>query len=215
MSSNSRILTIYRSRQILLEQLEELGYNTSEYLGFSKVEIEAMFDNEQMDMILKHSVTERKVYVRYHVKSEQKSKASKQMKSDGLAHIIEDLYVNSKTLTLEDTLLVLQEQEPNESILHYLVHLFEHDKKFVVVQNIHALLFNVMKHELNPRLMRVLNEDEEREIMQKYRVSKEQLPEISREDPVAKAMLVRPGQIVYFERSSRNALVTPFYRLCS
>ena len=48
MSSNSsRINKIYNSRNVLLEQLEDRGYNVDEYVGFSINEVDAMFVNNQ------------------------------------------------------------------------------------------------------------------------------------------------------------------------
>ena len=53
MSSNSsRINKIYNSRSVLLEQLEDRGYNIEEYVGFSINEVDAMFANNQLDMLL-------------------------------------------------------------------------------------------------------------------------------------------------------------------
>jgi DNA-directed RNA polymerase subunit H (RpoH/RPB5) len=40
------------------------------------------------------------------------------------------------------------------------------------------------------------------------------LPEISRFDPQALAMTLRPGQIVKFTRKSMTAMETPYYRIC-
>ena len=41
-----------------------------------------------------------------------------------------------------------------------------------------------------------------------------QLPEISRFDPQALAMCLRPGQICKFERDSATALKYEYYRIC-
>ena len=53
MSSNSsRIISIYKSRSVLLEQLQTRGYNVDNYLSFSINEIDAMLANSQLDMLL-------------------------------------------------------------------------------------------------------------------------------------------------------------------
>ena len=67
MASNStRINKIYKSRHVLLEQLEDRGYDVNDYNKFSINEIDAMFVNNQLDMLVKHSKTENQVYVKYY-----------------------------------------------------------------------------------------------------------------------------------------------------
>jgi len=41
-----------------------------------------------------------------------------------------------------------------------------------------------------------------------------ELPEISRFDPMALAICLRPGQICTFDRKSPTALVTEYFRIC-
>ena len=51
--------------------------------------------------------------------------------------------------------------------------------------------------------------------MKKYNISKpELLPEISRFDPVAKAICIRPGQVCKITRPSKTAIETNYYRIC-
>ena len=66
-TSNNRILSIYKSRGTILEILSDnLGYDTKEYEGFSINEIDAMYSNSQLDMLLKHSENGRKIYIKYY-----------------------------------------------------------------------------------------------------------------------------------------------------
>jgi len=41
------------------------------------------------------------------------------------------------------------------------------------------------------------------------------LPDISRFGPVAQAICIRPGEICKIQRSSRSAITSDFYRICS
>ena len=51
--------------------------------------------------------------------------------------------------------------------------------------------------------------------MKKYQIrDKTQIPEISRFDPQALVVGVRPGNICYIQRSSITALTTDYYRVC-
>ena len=40
------------------------------------------------------------------------------------------------------------------------------------------------------------------------------IPEISRYDPVALALLMKPGEICKIQRQSRTAILSDFYRIC-
>ena len=63
--------------------------------------------------------------------------------------------------------------------------------------------------------MAILDETEEKEFIQKYQIkNKNQLPEISRFDPQALVVGVRPGQICRIQRPSTTAVMSNYYRVC-
>ena len=63
--------------------------------------------------------------------------------------------------------------------------------------------------------MEILESNEEVTFMKKYQVqSKTQLPEISRFDPQALVIGIRPGEICKIQRPSSTALTTDYYRVC-
>jgi nitrate reductase NapAB chaperone NapD len=144
-TSNNRILSIYKSRSTILEILSDnLGYDTTDYEGFSINEIDAMSSNSQLDMLLKHSNSENKVYVKYYSNA-------KQIRPQNLYDIIEDLFVIENVLTKEDTLIVITEDEPNDTIITKLKYLYDHDGIFVVIHNIKRLQYNMLNHKLVPQ----------------------------------------------------------------
>lgn len=208
MSSNfNRILSLYKSRNNILEILETLGYKISDYSGFSINEIDAMFVNQQLDMLLTHKSLPVKTYVKYFL-------TSKQIRPQNLDDIIEDLFVIENILTKTDTLVIIMEEEPNETLLTKLKYLYDHDGVFVVVHNIQRLQFNILKHKLVPQTS-ILFTEQVSELKVKYNLKElTQLPEISRFDPVALAIALRPGQVCKILRSSATALEYEYYRIC-
>jgi DNA-binding sugar fermentation-stimulating protein len=55
MSTHNRIVQIYKSRQNILNILESIyDYDISDYSGFSFNEVDAMYNNDQLDMLLTH-----------------------------------------------------------------------------------------------------------------------------------------------------------------
>ena len=61
----------------------------------------------------------------------------------------------------------------------------------------------------------ILPHEEKEKIAKQYNILKDsQWPEISRFDPVAIAIGLRPGEVVEITRNSPTALKTKYYRLC-
>ena len=65
-NSNNRILTVYKSRNTILQHMEYLGYNVSEYNMFSINEIDSMYNHDQLDMLITNEKTGRKAYIKYY-----------------------------------------------------------------------------------------------------------------------------------------------------
>ena len=102
----------------------------------------------------------------------------------------------------------------NDTLISELKHIWETDGIFIVLQNIKRLQFNILDHTLVPE-HRVMNNSMVDEIMKKYNiVDKNQFPDISRFDPVAQVIGLRPGQVCHILRPSKTAILTDYYRVC-
>lgn len=206
-TSSNKILSIYNSRNTLMEILHDMDYNTDDYSEFSINEVDAMYKNTQLDMLLTHKQNNRKIYIKYYLKA-------KQIKKQDLDDIIEDLYSIDNVLSKEDCLIIVTEDEPNDTITAKLRFLYEHDNIFVVIHNIKRLQYNILKHTLVPKSS-ILTPTEVEVLKQKYNlVSVNQLPEVSRFDPQALAICLRPGEVCKYNRKSTTALNTEYYRVC-
>jgi DNA-directed RNA polymerase subunit H (RpoH/RPB5) len=187
--------------------LFENNYDISEYEGFTINEIDAMYTNQQLDMLLTNKSTERKVYIKYYL-------TAKQIRPQNLDDIIEDLFTIENVLTKEDTLIIITEDEPNDTIITKMKYLYDHDRVFVVIHNIQRLQYNILKHRLVPDCY-ILDKNDVDELIKKYNIKDlMQLPEISRFDPQALAMCLRPGDVCKFERNSATAMKYDYYRIC-
>ena len=184
-SANSSINQIYKSRKNILEILNSKGYNVDEHIDFSVNEIDAMLNNNQLDMLLKTD-DDKKVYIKY-------SLTSKQVRwQNTLDEPIEDLYYIDNTLTKEDDLIIIINEEPNDNLINKLKYIYDTDGIFIVVHNIARLQFNILNHTLVPECT-VLDKQEKEDMLIKYNINNDQqLPEISRFDPQALALCVRP-----------------------
>lgn len=208
MASSNRILRTYKSRKTILDLLDAYnGYDTSDYSNFSINEIDSMSTNNQLDMLIKHKTNNKKVYIKYYLNS-------KQIRPQVLDDVIEDLFLVENILTKEDTLIIIIDDEPNDTIINKLLYLYNNDQIFIVIHNIQRLQFNILEHSLVPE-MKILSEIEITELEKKYNLtSKKQLPEISRFDPQAMALIMRPGDVCHIRRNSVTALDYDYYRIC-
>ncbi|MCD6209718.1 MAG: DNA-directed RNA polymerase subunit H [Methanophagales archaeon] len=71
---------------------------------------------------------------------------------------------------------------------------------------------SILEHELVP-LHEVMTEREVEELLNKYKIKKEQLPKIKSSDPVIKEIKAREGDVVRIMRKSRTAGRFISYRL--
>jgi len=211
-NTSSLISSVYKSRAILLELMNMQGYNIDEYEGFSVNEVNTMKLNNQLDMILeknKVSATEKrqsKIYIRYYL--------AKSLRPQNLQEMIDDLFNIEEVLMKEDTLFIVVKDEVNETLANTIKHIWEQDGIFIVIQNLKRLQFNILKHNLVPP-HRVLSVVETLQTKKKYNIMNDnQFPDISRFDPVAQAIGIRPGQVCEIIRPSKTAISAPYYRIC-
>jgi DNA-directed RNA polymerase subunit H (RpoH/RPB5) len=206
MSNNNQILNVYKSRQNILDILKLQGYDVSDYESFSINEIDAMLNNNQLDMLIENPETKQKSYIKYY--------SSKQIRPNVLDEIIEDLYYIENFLEKKDNLIIITDDEPNDSILTKVRYLFDHDGIFVIIHNIKRLQYNMLEHILVPSGI-VLSNEEKEKFMKIYNIKNDQqLPEISRFDAQALIMCIRPGDITKFTRKSITSLESIYYRIC-
>ena len=217
-NSTALITRIYKSRKNVLELMDKQGFNTSEYSNFSINEINAMTQNNQLDMILTEKPTNtennneatssstKKCYISYYL--------NKTLRSNNINDIVDDLIVITETLTKNDIIYIIIKDNIIETIIKHLQNIWEKDGIFVVVENIKCLQFNILKHVLVPEHI-IISDIEVQNVMKKYNIADKSLfPEISRFDPVARAISIRPGQICKIIRPSKTAIQSVYYRMC-
>ena len=206
MTENNNILMVFKSRNIILDILEKRGYNTENYKGFSLNEITELVKNNLLDMLVENG--EKKVYIKYF-------NLDKSIRFNNIYEIIESLFNVEQVLSPFDELIIIIKDEPNDTLQKIQRSIYEHDKIFVNLINIERLQFNILNHSLVPE-HRVISDEEANNIRNKFGITDDiSFPTISRFDPVSQVLGIRPGQIFEIERTSKTAIKSKFYRICS
>ena len=207
MSQSSQILAIYKSRKFLLELLKEQGYNIDDYSNITISETHMRVQQNQQDMLMTNPTTEKKVYVKYHL--------DKTLRQNNMYELIEDLFDVEEILSKKDDLVVIIKDEPNDGLIKLINEIYKKDKHFIIIYNIARLQYNILDHSYVPS-HKILNEEAVLEIKKLYNIkNNSNLPGISRFDPVAQAIGIRPEQICEIERPSKTAITSKFYRVCT
>jgi DNA-directed RNA polymerase subunit H (RpoH/RPB5) len=163
----------------------------------------------------------KKTYVKFHLE--------KTLSVSHINDLIEDLYVlgvggdiggtglsanaNDTVLTDKDTLIIITKQEIKT--MNQVSNQLFLQGRFIVLLSLDRLQFNILNHQYVPSHT-ILTDNEVDEMMKKYNVTeKSQLPDISRYDPVALAIGMRPGEVCRIDRPSKSAISSLYYRVCT
>ena len=197
---------LYTARMNLLAQLKKRGFSVDDYEHFSFNDIRVMFTNKQLDMLLTNPTTKKKVYIKYHIATKLRP-----------AHIydyIDDLFQLEDVLNTGDDLIIITKDKVPDTLTALMSNTYLRDNIFFVIFNLKELAFNILNHALVPP-HRILSKEEDVAMRKKYNITSDsELPEISRFDPVAKAIGIRPKEVCEILRPSKTSVLTKFYRLC-
>ena len=116
-----------------------------------------------------------------------------------------------------DSAIVIVGRQIHTAILDELINIYENKKQFVVVMDNRELLFDRFQHEYVPHHF-LIPLDEKKELQKKYNVQESMWPTISRFDPIARLILLRPGCLCGIRRRDMimigNEKEELYYRLC-
>lgn len=201
------ISKLYKSRKNLLNQLRQIGYNTDDYTNFSANEINILYQQDRQDMLLKN-VDGGSLYVKYNV--------NKAIRPQTIHDLVEDLFHLEAVLKPKsnDYLMIVAKDGANDTLTNLLVQLYASENIFVNIVSLSELQFSIMDHILVPKHTK-LSDEEVNEMKKKYNVEKNNdLPKISRFDPVARIIGLKPNSVCRIVRPSPTAIQSEFYRLC-
>ena len=196
---------VYTARVNLLSLLERRGFDVSEYNEFSINQVGIMMQNGQLDLLLTDS-NGKKIFVKYHL--------TKPLRQNNVVDMIDDFFFVEEILTKADDLLIISKDELNDSMRTAINTAWSAHKIYIAVIPIKRLLFNILDHDQVPHHETLSAEDANRVLTEYNITNAKQLPEISRYDPVAQAIGLRPMNICKIIRSSKTSVSATYYRYC-
>lgn len=201
------ISTIFTSRKNLLDILKEIGYKTDDFEGYSINHVGTLMKNNQLNLLLSHVTEDQKLYVKYTVDGSR-------ITSQAVHKLKDEFFGEDSVLRKKDVLMVIIKDEPNDNIKETLDEIWNIYGIYITVINIHRLQYNILKHQWVPKHT-LLSDEQIVELKTKYNIrSNSELPTISRYDPVASIMCMKPMQICKIIRKSRTSLESEYYRIC-
>jgi len=230
------LTSYYKSRETILAQLSEAGYDTSPF----HLRVSEFTGN--LDFCAIHKTTRARAYVYYSLKKITIDAAI-------IRNILEEQFIYGEDTPFDkkvDTLMYITHTDPSVSIQEQIRTLYLADGIFMTWQTIERTQYNVLSHILVPRFdilpdateANVTNEKETDEtkteqkedndllrqtgndvktvqdLLQKFHTTRDNLPTESRFSPPFLAKLVRPGQVVCYYRPSATAMIAPHWVLC-
>lgn len=206
-----------KTRSNMLKMLKRREIDVSQHENFGQEELKKMLNQSlvdksftspepgPLDMVLKNrhgSLT----YVKYRL---DKIKTARAVES-----FIDQIY--GSQLGPKDKLLLIAPDKINiagSSFETMLNNFYNQRGYFVQIIGLPQLAIDIVEHVKVPH-HEVLKEEEKKELLEKYDLKDEQLPRISRDDPMAKYLGLVPGEVVKILRSSPTSGSALYYRLC-
>ena len=137
MTTINRVQTIYKARKTILSLCENRGFDTSDYNEFGIDDVNTMYYNDQLNLILDNEYENSKMCIHFYLDK-------KQIKPQNLDDIVEQVFYIDELLTLKDTLIIISDEEPNDTIISKMKYLYDHSGIFVVIHNIRRLQYNIL-----------------------------------------------------------------------
>jgi DNA-directed RNA polymerase I, II, and III subunit RPABC1 len=183
------ITKLYKARITILEMMTDRGIDYPASLNIEKIEqFRIEYYSRNIDIFINHQG--QRIFIKFLINSK--------IKPNQIKDIIEGLkteYLEKET----DKLILVIKPKPNSTILKIIK---EKEYRFVEIFWLNNVVFNITKHILVPKHIK-MTEDEVKTIMDKhYMVSKSSFPVMNRDDPIARYLNLSSGDVCKIIRKS-------------
>ena len=193
--------TLFKVRQTILEMIQDRKYNISEEeLNITFEEFSVKYDNKNLDIFIDDKVSNKKIYIHFY--NDPKSFGKNDLKG-----IMQKIVADYEDENI-NVILLLRDKE-NSAVTK---ELMKDNYRNLEIFLKKYMIFNITNHQLVPKHI-ILNDNEEKEVIEKYNTTKNKFPKISKVDPVAKYYGMKPDQICKIIRKSPEVGESIYYRL--
>jgi DNA-directed RNA polymerase subunit H (RpoH/RPB5) len=185
------------------------NYDAESKMNCSIHEIEEMYQNESINCLFhKKDGSGSKAYVFFSLETN--------LREGGFEEILDHVYIDEHFIENEDILVIIIKEELNDTMQETIrkKQKFEwlKNNRLIIIFSLPRLQINILKHEMVPKHIIIKEVDDVK--LQFNIVDDSKFPEISRFDPVAQSIFMKPGQVCRIERMSKTAISTNYYRCC-
>jgi len=213
-SKSSYLNQLYKSRNNLIFYLKNMGFNCEDVEDFSMEEVDSMQKYEQLNFKVSNPLNEQ-CFVKYMTEDTTTKKTSSNLiKKINISGIVSEVFLDEESIKKTDTLVIITNEYSQESIHKSLKNIWEMEGYYVVIFDLKQLQLNILKHNYVPKHVK-LTHKEKAELYEKINIqSDSQLPEISRFDPVAKIIFLRPDNVCKITRFDKISYTNEYFRIC-
>lgn len=215
---------IYKSRGNILDMIEERGFSTSKINKYTQDEMNLQIDNHlkggfttssglsALDIFVKNTETNEKLIIKYYL--DDKFKKSKKILTQ-----LDEMY-DKYELTKSDCVIflnieiILNEDVKSDNVLIQFINKLYAEGKFVQFYGLQNFLFNISKHIYVPKHRIMKSKTEINELLIGLHTTIDKLPRILREDPMAKFIGAKPGDLIHIKGLYETTGFINKYRLC-
>jgi len=214
-------MELLNSRKTIFELLKDRGYDITKYDIFSSGELDLLNENNQLDLNIQNDDGTKQIIIKYLNKKISKNTFLKTVynefdKIDNKDIYSEIIFIMNTTDPVGPELLNTNRKLGEDYDYEYINGLqdicnkyFDSTSKYSQIFHIKHLAINITKHENVPKFI-LMNSEEEKKILDDYKITKNKLPCILRNDPISKYYGLKINNIVKIIRNNNSI----FYRRC-
>jgi DNA-directed RNA polymerase I, II, and III subunit RPABC1 len=170
----------------LIEMLSDRGYDMSNYVEYDEFVI--MYEENNYDIIDK----DKKIIVTFYKDTKAFTKKDLEIVVQNAKEKCENENINIIIILKDKYTVTIEKELVNPLYKNVEIFLFKN------------LTFNITKHDDMPKHI-LLTDDEIKDLFDKYKMTKSQVPKVSYNDPIAKYYGTKPGNMFKIIRQSNNA----------
>lgn len=192
---NNDLAILYNCRNTLIELLRDRGYTVPEiYICNKMSEFRSLHQSKKLDIFVKEP---KKCYAKFVIVNKTRPQVVREYIAD----------IQKKYTGEDGSIIIILKNKPHTS-------LFKLSKDFKNIQFfwLNELINNITHHNLNPKFIKI-SQEQEIELLERYDLrSKLQLPIILASDPISKYFGYVSGDICKIERKSITNGIDISYR---